>query len=98
MNKEDLKKLAHLCRLSCSDEELDEVAIHLEKVFDHANKLQEVNTENTAPCHVVLEGLQIPLRDDLEEETLTRKEFLSGVPEEIGGMLRVPPVMAQEEE
>ncbi|MDX8431764.1 MAG: Asp-tRNA(Asn)/Glu-tRNA(Gln) amidotransferase subunit GatC [Candidatus Algichlamydia australiensis] len=98
MEKNDLKKLAHLCRLSCSDKELDEAAVHLEKVFEHANKLQEVDTDGVAPCHVVLEGLQMPLRDDVEEESLTRKEFLSNSPEEIGGMLRTPPVLAKEEE
>lgn len=98
MEKKDLKKLAHLCRLECSDKELDEVAVHLEKVFEHANKLQEVDTDGVAPCHVVLENLQMPLRDDTEEETLTRETFLSNSPDHIGGMLRTPPILAQEEE
>ncbi|GAB5411862.1 MAG: Asp-tRNA(Asn)/Glu-tRNA(Gln) amidotransferase subunit GatC [Chlamydiales bacterium] len=98
MEREDLKKLAHLCRLECSDKELDEVAVHLEKVFEHANKLQEVDTNSVAPCYVVLENLQAPLRDDAEEETLTRKTFLSNSPDHIGGMLRTPPILAQEEE
>jgi len=98
MEREDLKKLAHLCRLVCSDQELDEVSVHLEKVFEHANKLEEIDTEGVVPCHVVLKNLQSPLRDDVEEETLSRERFLSNSPEHIGGMLRTPLVLAQEEE
>lgn len=98
MNRENLRKLAFLCRLSFTEEELDEISIHLDRVLDHANQLEKIDTEGVAPCYCVLEDLQIRMRDDQVEKSFETKEFLRSAPDQIGGLVRVPPILAQEEE
>jgi aspartyl-tRNA(Asn)/glutamyl-tRNA(Gln) amidotransferase subunit C len=56
-------------------------------------KLQEIDTEHVAPCNHVLEGMGNVMRDDKTGTSMPRDVFLSNAPSQIGGMIRVPPVM-----
>lgn len=90
-NMDQLKKLS---RINISQEEEEGIQQSLSRVLDYVYKLNEVDTENVEPCRFVLRTmLKHQMRDDIVEETLSREQFLSNSPDQIGGMVRVPPIL-----
>lgn len=58
------------------------------------HQLNEIDTEGVAPCRFVSkEMLKNEMREDVLGEVLTREQFLSNAPDQIGGMIRIPPVL-----
>ena len=93
LSKESIKKLIKLCRIDCSEEEQEALLKDLQKILHLFEQLQEIDTEHVAPCNQVLEGMGNVMRDDLTKNLLSREAFLSNAPSQIGGMIRVPPVI-----
>jgi len=99
MTKFDAHTLNHLkklCRLDCSPEEGEEILSSLQKILDSMEELNEVNTDNVAPCNFVLRAMGgLKVREDLPGEVLPRDTFLSNCPDQVGGMVKVPPVLKE---
>lgn len=95
LNKQTIQNLIGLCRISCSEEEQESLLVDLKKIVDYIEQLQEIDTENVSPCYHVLEGACNVMREDIVGETLPRDLFLANAPSQIGGMVRVPPVIKQ---
>lgn len=93
MKREELIKLAKLCKIAYSDEELDEISGHLELIVQHADSLKSIDTEGVPPCNHVLENIEMPFREDKIEDLLDREALLKTCPEQIGGLVRVPSVI-----
>lgn len=93
LTKETIKNLVKLCRIECSEEEQEALLHDLKKILDLFEQLQQVDTENVAPCNQVIEGMANVMRDDIVGEVMPREVFLSNAPSQIGGMIRVPPVI-----
>jgi aspartyl-tRNA(Asn)/glutamyl-tRNA(Gln) amidotransferase subunit C len=97
LDKEMIKYLAELSRIAVSSEEEESLLKDLKKIIAYVEQLNEVDTSQVAPCTYVTQSLnKTPLRQDVVKETLTREAFLKGSPQQIAGMVRVPPVMKQE--
>lgn len=93
-DKQAIAHLKKLCRIDLSQEEEGEILNSLNKVFEYFSQLQEVNTEGVAPCSYVLRSmLKNRMRDDVVSEVLSRDQFLANAPDQIGGMIRVPPIL-----
>lgn len=93
LTKESIQNLVKLSRIECTEEEQDALLADLQKILDQFEQLQEIDTENVAPCNQVLEGMANVMRDDVVCDPMPREAFLSNAPSQIGGMVRVPPVM-----
>lgn len=93
LNKEMIKSLITLSRIDCSEEEQEHLLKDLEKILGYIAQLNEIDTTQVAPCNHVLEGINNVMREDVVGETLPREDFLANAPAQIGGMIRVPPVM-----
>jgi aspartyl-tRNA(Asn)/glutamyl-tRNA(Gln) amidotransferase subunit C len=97
LNQEIIKYLAELSRIAVSPDEEESLLKDLKKILHYVEQLNEVDTSGLKPCtYVTLNASQTPLRDDLVVPTLSREQFLKGAPEQIAGMVRVPPVIKQE--
>lgn len=92
INKETIKTLFSLSRISCSEEEIVDLQANLQKILTYIDQLNELDTENVPACHQVISGACNVMRDDVVGETLSREIFLEDAPSQIGGMIRVPPV------
>lgn len=89
-----LEHLKKLCRIECTEEETRDILESLSRVLEYVEQLKEVNTENTKTCRYVLRGmLKNEMREDVVADLLPREQFLANAPDQIGGMIRVPPVM-----
>ena len=89
-----LEHLKKLCRIECSEEEDRDILESLARVLDYVAQLNGINTDNTVACRYVLRGMQRnQMRDDEVKDLLPREQFLANAPDQIGGMVRVPPVL-----
>lgn len=93
-DEQTLHNLEKLCRIDCSPEEERKLLDSLNEVLGYMESLSEIDTTNVASCNDVLRGmLKNRMRDDIVANTLSREQFLSNAPDQIGGMVRVPPVL-----
>jgi aspartyl-tRNA(Asn)/glutamyl-tRNA(Gln) amidotransferase subunit C len=93
-DQETLKHLKKLCRIECSPEEEADFAQGIKRILKHIEQLDEIDTSNVAPCRFVLRGmLKNRVREDEVKDLLPRDKFLANAPDQIGGMIRVPPIM-----
>lgn len=93
-SREDVGHLKRLCRMECSEEEEREFVESIQKVLSYMAQLQEIDTSNVIPCSDVHRSmLKNQTRPDVVKELLSREEFLANAPDQIGGMVRVPPVL-----
>ncbi len=93
IDKKLIQYLTRLSRIKCSEDEQESLLKDLRKILNYIEQLNEVNTENVAPCSHVLEGICNVMRDDVVDEILPRELFLANAPSHTGGMIRVPPIL-----
>jgi len=93
---QSLEHLKKLCRIECSEEENQDILDSLKKVLEYIDLLNEINTDGVKTCRYVLRGmLKNRMREDTVEDLLSRDKFLANAPDQIGGMIRTPPVLKQ---
>lgn len=96
-NHQTLETLKKLCKLECSAEENEDILSSLTRVLNYIEQLKEVDTQNVRTCRSVLRGMsKAEMRQDVVADLLPRETFLAGAPDQIGGMIRVPPVLKPE--
>ena len=89
-----LEHLKKLCRIDCDEKEDPILLKDFNRILDYMTQLNEVDTTGIEPCNYVLRSMMNNLmREDTPEELLPRERFLSNAPEQIGGMIRTPPVL-----
>ena len=90
----NVKHLKSLCRIECTPEEEEDILGSLNKVLDYVQQLDEVDTEGVKACRYVLRSMaKNQMREDEAGNLLPRERFLSNAPDQIGGMIRVPPIL-----
>jgi aspartyl-tRNA(Asn)/glutamyl-tRNA(Gln) amidotransferase subunit C len=66
-------------------------------VLGYIEQLNEVDTEGVPSCNYVLRSmLKNQMREDEVADLLPREQFLAQAPDQIGGLVRVPPIMKGE--
>lgn len=89
-----LNHLKKLCRIDTSVSEDQDILDSLPRVLGYIEQLSEIDTKGVKPCNYVLRGmLKNRLRKDEISNPLSREQFLANAPDQIGGMIRVPPVL-----
>ena len=92
INKEEIKKIAHLARITVSQEELEQVEKKLVRILTLIEKMQEVNTDSIDPMSHALDINQ-PLREDKVTEKDIRDKSLSLAPHSEQSLFIVPQVI-----
>jgi len=93
-NDQTLEHLKKLCKIECSPEEDKSILERMSRILEYIAQLSEVDTEQVQPCRYVLQSmLKNQMRDDEVKDLLSRELFLTNASDQIGGMVRVPPVM-----
>lgn len=92
INKETLKKIAHLARLEFDKKSEERMLKDLNNMLSFVEKLQELNTDNVEPLQsMTFESNQ--LREDKVKEHLSRKDGLKNAPKKDAEYFRVPKVI-----
>ena len=79
IDKETVEKIAHLGRLSLTEEEKEKSIIELSEILSFMEKLNEVDVTNVAPLIHLNDEVNV-LREDVEKQELTREEALQNAP------------------
>jgi aspartyl-tRNA(Asn)/glutamyl-tRNA(Gln) amidotransferase subunit C len=92
IDKEKVKKIAHLARLEFNESDEQTLIESMNKILDWMEKLDEVNTDNVEPIRHMSVEVNV-LRDDTVGEPLGHKEGLFNAPKKDSDYFRVPKVL-----
>ena len=87
MDKETLKHIAELSRISLTDKELEKFTPQMETILDSAKELQKIDTKGISPMkrHVPFSSL----REDIPQDSLTQEEVLKNAKHKEKGHIKV---------
>lgn len=92
LEHEDVRRAAHLARLSLNDDEAAHYADDLGRILEMVDRLQAVDTQGVAPLAHPLDGTQ-RLRADEVTESDQRERFQRCAPAVEDGLYLVPRVV-----
>lgn len=91
-SQEMIKKVAHLARLSFSDEDLQKFSRQLSDIVSYVEKLNEIDTTNVVPLSNPFD-IDKPYRDDIVAPSMSVEDILSNAPESKLNSFVVPKVI-----
>ena len=87
---EQIKHVAELARLKLTDEEIQ--SLNMEAVIEFADKLAELDAEQTAPTNHVSDVYNV-FREDEVKDSFDRDDILKNAPARARGCVLVPKVV-----
>jgi aspartyl-tRNA(Asn)/glutamyl-tRNA(Gln) amidotransferase subunit C len=96
IDREQVKKVAHLARLEITSDEEEQFTTQLNSILDYFEQLSELNTDNVQPTTRAIETSNITRPDKLEPFP-NKTDLLNSAPEQDGNYFRVPKIMASDE-
>ena len=93
LTRQDVEKIAHLARLSISEDELPVYVSALSSIVNFVDELSKVETANVAPLAHPLDGQHQRLRDDVVTESYNREKYQANAPSVAAGLYIVPRVI-----
>ena len=95
---DDIIKVAHLARLSVSDQEIPAYTDTLSKIIDLVDSINKADTEGVTPMAHPFETMTQRLRDDKITEGNEQEAFQSIAPKTESGLYLVPKVLEGKDE
>jgi len=95
LSLDQVEHVAQLARLALTDREKELFRGQLSSILDHAERLQELDTEDIPPTASVL-PLSNVMREDEIGASLPLEDVLANAPEAEEGFFRVPVVLESE--
>ena len=96
IDREQVKKVAHLARLEITPEEEEQFYTQLSSILEYFEQLSELDTDNVPPTTRAIEVSNVTRKDELNP--FEHKEALLGVaPEQQGAYFKVPKILADNE-
>lgn len=89
VDKETIRKIAHLGRLELEEKEEDAILKDFNKILDWMDKLNEVDTQKTEPLIHMSAEINV-LREDEVNNSLKHEDALSVAPKKDSDYFRVP--------
>ena len=94
LSKEDVLKIAKLSKLEFSENEIEKFRTDLNKIFDHMEELNSVDTTDVEPLFNVLD-LKDVLRKDVVKDSGIKKDILKNSPNSDDEFIIVPKVVGE---
>lgn len=89
ISRDDVLKLARLCRLELSDDELERLSIELPSILEYVESLKAVDVEGLEPTDQVTGLTNITRPDKVREYQAKPEDLLKGVPDTEGNLIKV---------
>jgi aspartyl-tRNA(Asn)/glutamyl-tRNA(Gln) amidotransferase subunit C len=93
IEEKDVRKVARLARLALPEERVAPMAAELNGIIAWIEQLNEVDVEGVEPMTSAVEGLTLPLRDDVVTEGGDPARVLKNAPKSEDGFFVVPKVV-----
>lgn len=88
LTKEDILKLAQLCKLSLTDDQVEKFRLELEEIVDYVEQLQAVDVAGLTPTNQVT-GLTNVTRPDEVNVQADQAALLKNLPQRDGDYIKV---------
>ena len=93
LTRQDVEKIAHLARLSITEEQMPVYVSSLSSIVDFVAELSRVETGSVQPMAHPLDGQRQRLRPDEVTETDQRDKYQANAPSVQAGLYVVPRVI-----
>jgi len=93
LTRQDVEKIAHLARLSITDQEMPAYVSSLSSIVNFVDELSKIETGGVEPMAHPLEGQHQRLRADAVTETDHREQYQTNAPSVTAGLYVVPRVI-----
>ena len=94
INKEEVKKVAHLARLELDDHEINNHAEQLEKILEYIKQLERIDTDGVPSTTRAIEVINV-LRKDEKKISECTDELLELAPSREDKFFKVPKIMSE---
>ena len=94
LTKEEVLHVAHLARISVTDDEIEKYQIDLKKLLDDVDKIKDIEVENDTLLVTPVDHESI-LRNDNDTRSVSFNEMKKNMPATTGNFVEVP-VMVNE--
>lgn len=92
ITKKQVEHVAHLARLTLTEEELEKMTEQLDNILSYVDKLNELDTRHVDTTSHVFSVCNA-FREDTIQKSLRPKEALANAPQQSGGMFMVPRII-----
>jgi len=92
IDKDTLKKVAHLARVEVPEGKEDELVADLQKILTWVEKLKSLDTEGVEPLVSMSQEINM-LREDIVIKSLSKKDGLKNAPKHDDVFFQVPKVL-----
>lgn len=92
VDKETLKKIAHLARLNFDDKSDDTMQQNIIDIITWVEKLNEIDTDHVEPLTNMASEVNM-LREDVVKPHLSHEDALKNAPKKDSDYIRVPKVL-----
>jgi len=92
INKETVKKISKLARISVSDQQASVLEKNLNSILSFVNQLNELNTEKIQPISTI-SSQKLIMRDDVVKVSNQKEDILKNAPEKNNSYYIVPKVV-----
>lgn len=92
IDRESIKKIAHLARLEFDEESAEKIAKDVSQILDWVEQLNEVNTTDVEPLTTMSTEVN-DMREDKIGNHLSHEEALKNAPKSDTDYFRVPKVL-----
>ena len=94
INKEEVKKVAHLARLELDEHEINNHAEQLEKILEYIKQLEEIDTDGVHSTTRAIEVINV-LRKDEKKNSECTEELLELAPSREDKFFKVPKIISE---
>ena len=94
IDREEVRKVAHLARLALSEDEETQFSTQLSSILDYADQLSELDVTDVSPTTRAIEVSNITRTDTLEPSD-RRQELLAEAPDREGDFFKVPQILGE---
>lgn len=92
ISREEVKHIAHLARLTLTEEEITLYSKQLNNILKYIDKLNELDVDQIEPMSHVLDIINV-MREDKHLPSLSREEVMANAPDYDGEHFKVPRVL-----
>ena len=93
LTRQDVEKIAHLARLSITEQEMPVYVTSLSSIVNFVDELSRVDTGAVQPMAHPLEGQHQRLREDVVTESDHHEKYQANAPAVTAGLYVVPRVL-----
>ena len=93
IDEKTVRKVAKLARLALSEDRVAPMAAELNGIMAWIEQLNEVDIEGVEPMTSAVEGLRLPMREDVVTDGGDRERVLKNAPKAEDGFFVVPKVV-----